>query len=344
MWSFLYALWLLQIGTIISTVESTQVEFIGQLPTAKGGLDVLWDGQDGFYLLGGYESTHWTKWRPDLFLFSKKSNTTKIVARFPPYDVDAVVYYGTAFFDVSSNIIHYLGGQYSTYCCSIPSRDTYTISPTAEGSGSEYGINRTAYYLNSSTTHGSSFWIKEEQMAYVIGRNGSWKYFPANQTMKEMQAGDMGLENTVATVHVGNGIFYIFAGNVTSPFAKYDDSIIRYDSNTGAKSTLQTKLKYPVYYGKAVWDGKYAYIVGGRGVNSSFVTGIQRFDPEIEEVDILDAQFPYLSSLSEFGIAFVPGDLGQNEIYVFGGEFHGGQLNQDILRIQIDKARGKFKV
>ena len=83
-------------------------------------------------------------------------------------------------------------------------------------------------------------------------------------------------------------------------------------------------LTYPVYSARAVWDGRYAYILGGNTLTESTSNIIQRYDPLADRIEVmLTNAFPYARWYTT--AVYIPS---KRATYMFGGRGNAGQGGQ----------------
>ncbi|HEY9246559.1 MAG TPA: hypothetical protein VIO11_06920 [Candidatus Methanoperedens sp.] len=105
----------------------------------------------------------------------------------------------------------------------------------------------------------------------------------------------------------------------------------KFDEKSQGKIQVRpTTLTYPLYRARAVWDGRYVYILGGTAIdksgnfNESASNIIQRYDPRKDTIKIvLTDAFPYARWYTT--AIYVPS---KEATYMFGGHGKSGQGGQ----------------
>ncbi len=102
------------------------------------------------------------------------------------------------------------------------------------------------------------------------------------------------------------------------------------EKSRGKIQVRPTTLTYPLYRARAVWDGRYIYILGGTAIdksgtfNESASNIIQRYDPYEDTIEVvLTDAFPY----ARWYITAVYMSS-QEATYIFGGHGESGQGGQ----------------
>ncbi|VVB95473.1 Kelch motif protein [uncultured archaeon] len=110
-------------------------------------------------------------------------------------------------------------------------------------------------------------------------------------------------------------------------------SVIEKEINEKSPGKIQvrpTTLTYPLYRARAVWDGRYIYILGGTAIdksgsfNESASNIIQRYDPRADTIEIVLADsFPYARWYTT--AVYISS---REATYIFGGHGKSGQGGQ----------------
>jgi len=171
----------------------------------------------------------------------------------------------------------------------------------------------------------TSVWDGGEYIYFIGGRDNFTKYITniwrfSTKTFKMKTVGHLPSARwyTSAVWDNAQRNLYVFGGfNGT-----YIDEILKFTPSNGKMEVLDVKLPFPLRFSCSVWNGEFAYIIGGWGLQSyPKPNQVIRFHPatqEIQEIPVKD--FP--SSIIQHQCVFVKKS---NRIYIFGGVSEAGR-------------------
>lgn len=135
-------------------------------------------------------------------------------------------------------------------------------------------------------------------------------------------------------VWTGDAVF-LFGGRkcVPSTGCTPYDAILRINLETGAVDQVATNLPSPRWRATAVWDGRYAYVLGGE-TPSGVTDEVLRYDPATGVVERTNARLPTARSAAALG-------WDGTRAYLFGG-WDGQRPLSEILNF--DPASGNVSV
>jgi N-acetylneuraminic acid mutarotase len=171
-------------------------------------------------------------------------------------------------------------------------------------------------YGTSAVWDGHAFYV----FGGTSGTGGSDKIYRFDPATREVRAMGARLPTTrygTSAVWTGNAA-YLFGGvGCDEGEGRYCSTVLRYEPAADRLTALNAKVADDgYYYMSAVWDGRYAYAIGGEDATTRR-SAIWRYDPTTDSAEIIEAHFPRGRSLTS---AVWNGTA----ILIFGGCSSGG--------------------
>jgi len=267
-----------------------------KLPSGRSSLSGAYDGDDTIYLMGGYGNWAYPR---DVLKYTISTDKIEHAGDLPVNS-----YAGNTIIDKDKRIFHIVGDQ-------LLNKDILQFSPANQSFVKVASLP----YANEY----SAVLQPDPDTVWIIGGNRQPKSFlkwnlKTFQIQKEANLSDP-YQFPSAIFVEEKGAAYIF-GDGNQPITKYNVSTKQFQK-------LPNHFPKTGAFDRAVWDGRYGYIIGGGGKRPStdLLPGntILRFDPNTEDVTSLNLEGSPLSAEDEFSdmAAVYVGKL--NRIYVFGG-------------------------
>jgi len=258
-----------------------------QLPLALTYSSPLYDGYDSIYLIGGYTGINYTQ----ALKYSISEDRIEEIGSLPLMD-----YGGGAVMDKHKNIF-YIGGKNT--------RDIYRYNPEPRTFSKVGMLPWDNHYFATIQV--------DEETAFIIGGN---EKKPAKTILSlnlaSMSSEDLGGELPQAT-------YYSSAIWVKEKGSAYivQDGFMKYNRPTNVTVEIPLEIETS-YQGQVVWDGKFAYVIGGLHARHD-ATNLVQFDLESETMRMIPVKdFPAVRGSSFYGSAAVYVEK-INRIYIFGG-------------------------
>jgi hypothetical protein len=249
----------------------------------------VYDGDDSIYILGGFNSISFLN---TISKFSISNETIETVGT-----LEIATGAGSGIWDGSG--IVYLGG--------FTGSETDRIQRFVPGNRMVTQSGGKLPYVNDDSATIAVGWD-----VYIFGGK-----FNADRIVKYSKNIAQEIKNSrlpfgikgASAVHIlSDDLIYLFGGLGTG----YLDSIVAYNIENGDSVVTPSSLTFPLAYSTAVYDGTYAYIIGGVG---SAKTGVLQFNPLTQKVLPLNVtSFPdQLFTPSSVYVSKL------NRAYIFGG-------------------------
>jgi len=289
------------VATLLSSLSSAQeltaIYCNASLPTGNDQPAAVYDGDDTVYIFGGHMRPEINCSNCDALKYSISQDAIQ-----PAGEAGYLGYDGLALVN-SQKEIFYLSEQ-----------NIFQYFPDTESF-----INRSTFPMSVFI---SSAIQPDLDEAWIIGGVGEDDIYSLNLTTLESKwiaklperIGDSG---TSAIWVEEKGAAYIFNGygaDSTSP------KIAKYTRSRNEFELLPSYFPVQEKYSKAVWDGRYGYIVSGFGCDDVPPSTIIQFVPETEEIRFLKVNgYPSNSTDEAFVETAAVYVEKLNRIYFFGG-------------------------
>jgi N-acetylneuraminic acid mutarotase len=283
-----------------------------KLPFPVAGSVGVYDGDDFIYLLGGTSSPR--SFYSDIIRYTLSTEEVKKVGSLP-----TKLAYGTGFWDGTGVV--YLGGKDDL---GQLQSTIYKYSP-----GHKYAVELNTQ-LPVPNAYSTLVPLGNDGEALLFGgwnrRNRVVRYSDnATNELEDHLVQHLRASSSVRYDHY----VYLFGGLDQSEHSL--NSIVKYNIRTGASSVLRENLPVRVIFPQAVYNGKYAYVLGGEvmGGRDSGVgwSGAIQFSPKDKEITQLPFD-PVLSSIRPGSTVFVKKF---NRAYIFGGVDYPHKIYSDRI-------------
>ena len=292
-----------------------------KLPFARRSVEVTYDGDDAIYIFGGsFVRGIDSDWTTEIVKYTLSNGNVEVVGQTP----SKLLFHQVAYAGRGS--IMYMGGhnRASTYFSDILELNIRNTSA---------GMPRVGRLEDRCIWH-SAVWDGNEHMYIVGGQNDYRDYldkiirFTPRTGMVEQVGQLRTWMHSVATAWDDvKVVMYIFGGQTYS--LRSTKNITTFDPATGVVTNLNASLPNSISGGRAIWTGKYAYVLE---MLSTDIFSVVRFDPATLEVVPVHI-FGYPDGRHGTGVVYVPK---LRRIYQIGGFEYGVGYTDQIMYIQLD--------
>jgi len=285
-----------------------------QLPTPRGGMAGVYDGEDSIYLFGGFATSS-----GDLADVLKYSIAADTIQRASYLDIATAG--GGAAMDSNRNIYYFGGRRNSNIYQYFPDNQSFIRVGSFPHENEDFGLvmpsEDTALliggYYRPRDILSLNLTSLESEVIATIPKEQMSRYSASAVWVEEKQA------------------VYILDGTPTFP------NVTKFNPITNNFEILTNYFPRILfnYYPKAIWQGRHGYVFGGISNDIPYHDNIIQFDPEDGNVNLIKVLGYPGTSASPLQLTTPIYVEKLNRVYLFGG-YHSGSHSSEIWYIDLD--------